>query len=123
MLLQILLKGTTCTAITFLFSIISLSMQDVLGDTPLHDAISERHDESATILIQHPNIDVWLQNIKKFNVMHLACLKGHAWYISLLHSYQLFVQMYVSPEVCLSAKVNRENVGLLILWIADTSKL
>ncbi|XP_053389088.1 E3 ubiquitin-protein ligase MIB2-like [Mercenaria mercenaria] len=80
--------------------------QDVAGDTPLHDAISERHDEAATILIQHPDINVWLQNIKQFNVMHLACVKGHARAVDMLLSKE--------PKLVTSAKTD----GFMPLHIA-----
>ncbi|XP_052819773.1 E3 ubiquitin-protein ligase MIB2-like [Mya arenaria] len=60
------------------------NIQDVVGDTPLHDAICERHDATTSILIEDTRVNVWLQNNKNFNPMHLACLKQYAFAVDKL---------------------------------------
>ena len=44
--------------------------QDVAGETPLHDAISENNDATTKLLLTYPYINVWLKNNNNFNVMH-----------------------------------------------------
>ncbi|WAR14663.1 MIB2-like protein, partial [Mya arenaria] len=60
------------------------NVNDVVGDTPLHDAICERHDATTSILIEDTRVNVWLQNNKNFNPMHLACLKQYAFAVDKL---------------------------------------
>ena len=52
--------------------------QDVAGETPLHDAITEKNDATTKMLLTNPYINVWLQNNNNFNVMHKACIEQYS---------------------------------------------
>ncbi|KAK3599547.1 hypothetical protein CHS0354_035781 [Potamilus streckersoni] len=57
---------------------VDINIQDIEGDTPLHDAINQRHDTAAALLIQHQSLDMSICNNKGFNTLMFAVLKGHA---------------------------------------------
>ena len=54
-----------------------LVLQDVAGDTPLHDAISKGKDGIVNALMASPILDATVCNSKGFNPLHWACLKGN----------------------------------------------
>lgn len=53
-----------------------LFLQDLEGDTPLHDAISKKRDDMLTLLLDH-NADITLTNNNGFNALHHAALRGN----------------------------------------------
>lgn len=58
-----------------------LLLQDLEGDTPLHDAISKKRDDMLTLLLDH-NADITLTNNNGFNALHHAALRGNPRYVS-----------------------------------------
>ncbi|KAL3861975.1 hypothetical protein ACJMK2_007981 [Sinanodonta woodiana] len=56
---------------------VDINIRDIEGDTPLHDAINQRHDEAATLLIEHQSLDTSICNNKGFNTLMFAVLRGH----------------------------------------------
>lgn len=57
------------------------ALQDLEGDTPLHDAISKKRDDMLTLLLDH-NADITLTNNNGFNALHHAALRGNPRYVS-----------------------------------------
>lgn len=51
-------------------------LQDLEGDTPLHDAIAKKRDDMLTLLLDH-NADIMLTNNNGFNALHHAALRGN----------------------------------------------
>ncbi|XP_033097907.1 E3 ubiquitin-protein ligase MIB2-like [Anneissia japonica] len=48
------------------------NIKDNDGDTALHEATSNKHGSVTTLLVQHPNINLLLNNGKGMNAFHLA---------------------------------------------------
>lgn len=55
---------------------INVNLQDVAGDTALHDAITIDSAEIANLLINFRTTDFSITNRRGFNTLHHACLKG-----------------------------------------------
>ena len=51
--------------------------KDLVGDTPLHDAISNEKNSIVDLIIASERIDVTVCNSGGFNPLHQACLKGN----------------------------------------------
>lgn len=51
------------------------NVQDIEGDTALHDAIAKGHDRAVNILLSHPNINMTLVNKKGFHPLVFAAFK------------------------------------------------
>ncbi|XP_075541742.1 E3 ubiquitin-protein ligase MIB2-like isoform X1 [Dermacentor variabilis] len=56
---------------------IKVNLQDVAGDTALHDAITVGSAEIASLLINFRTMDLSITNQRGFNTLHHACLKGN----------------------------------------------
>ncbi|XP_037513478.2 E3 ubiquitin-protein ligase MIB2-like [Rhipicephalus sanguineus] len=56
---------------------INVNLQDAVGDTALHDAITVENTEVASLLIDFRAMDLSLKNQRGFNSLHHACLKGN----------------------------------------------
>ena len=54
-----------------------MSLQDLAGDTPLHDAISKEKNTIVDLILQSQVLDVTVCNRRGFNPLHLASLKGN----------------------------------------------
>lgn len=61
--------------------IVCFALQDLEGDTPLHDAISKKRDDMLTLLLDH-NADITLTNNNGFNALHHAALRGNPRYVN-----------------------------------------
>lgn len=57
-------------------NMVCFALQDLEGDTPLHDAISKKRDDMLTLLLDH-NADITLTNNNGFNALHHAALRGN----------------------------------------------
>ncbi|XP_046396249.1 E3 ubiquitin-protein ligase MIB2 [Ischnura elegans] len=55
----------------------NVNVQDSYGDTALHDAISKESLEIIRLLCRVPGVDFTLKNVRGFNVLHHAALKGN----------------------------------------------
>lgn len=75
----------------FRFIILLFDIQDVEGDTPLHDAIAAGNDKAVELLLAVPSIDLTLRNNKDFNLLIFAAFKGNDKYVlecEVLYFYQ-----------------------------------
>ena len=52
-------------------------LQDSIGDTPLHDAITKKREDIVRLLTEH-NANPGLPNKNGFNAIHLVALKGNS---------------------------------------------
>ncbi|KAM4651101.1 E3 ubiquitin-protein ligase MIB2 isoform 2-T2 [Discoglossus pictus] len=55
----------------------AINVQDSLGDTPLHYAITADFKSIIEIITEVPNIDFTVQNNQGFNLLHHSALKGN----------------------------------------------
>ncbi|OWF41258.1 E3 ubiquitin-protein ligase MIB2 [Mizuhopecten yessoensis] len=51
--------------------------QDIVGNMPLHDAITEGHAKVIDLLVSHPSLDFRKQNKKGMNVLHWASIRNN----------------------------------------------
>lgn len=56
---------------------VSPFVQDLAGDTPLHDAISKEKNSIVDLILGSQRLDVTVCNGRGFNPLHQACMKGN----------------------------------------------
>uniref|UniRef100_A0A8D9BP54 RING-type E3 ubiquitin transferase n=1 Tax=Cacopsylla melanoneura TaxID=428564 RepID=A0A8D9BP54_9HEMI len=54
-----------------------VNIQDNNKDTPLHDAVAKGLDEIQLLLLSHPEVNLYLENSKGFNILNHAVLRGN----------------------------------------------
>ncbi|XP_076086810.1 E3 ubiquitin-protein ligase MIB1-like [Mytilus galloprovincialis] len=70
------------------------NVQDIEGDTALHDAIAKGHDRAVNILLSHPNINITLVNKKGFHPLLFAAFKENEFAVEkLLNKSQSLMKM------------------------------
>ena len=52
-------------------------IQDLAGDTPLHDAISKEKNGIIDLILSSQRLDITVSNGRGFNPLHQACMKGN----------------------------------------------
>jgi ankyrin repeat protein len=57
--------------------IVIIGLQDRVGDTALHDALSKENTTIIELLLATKKARLELQNAKGFNAVHQAALHGH----------------------------------------------
>ena len=63
---------------------LDINIQDLIGDTALHDSIRNGFSDATDLLISHPSVDFSLRNAKGLNVLHQAAQNGDAFAVEKL---------------------------------------
>ncbi|UJR29791.1 hypothetical protein I4U23_017337 [Adineta vaga] len=87
-------------------------IQDCQGDTPLHDAISNKHDELIHLLLEY-NVDTSIRNKHGFNSIHHSalhsCLIALELIFSTLNGHFNIVEFLINKG---NASINEQNLNL-----------
>ncbi|XP_008476539.1 E3 ubiquitin-protein ligase MIB2-like [Diaphorina citri] len=55
----------------------NVNIQDNNQDTPMHDAVAKGFEEIQLLLLSHPEVNLYLENSKGFNILNYAVLRGN----------------------------------------------